>query len=181
MATYELWQMRSGNLMATFETEPAALAAIREAMRRHGAGYAATLALGREDGRGRSKPIAMGAELAERAAAVEPTVPTSVAAAATKHARAAGHDSDGRVDYSQPRSPRRGADKATGPATPRAVSKAGYTAPGSEPGGRELAAATRWYVRRDPRTGRFVSDPAGKEPAEPPRKARAEPPLRRKK
>ena len=54
MATYELWQMRSGNLMATFETEPAALAAVRQAMRRHGAGYAATLALGREDGRGRS-------------------------------------------------------------------------------------------------------------------------------
>ncbi len=67
MVTFELWDMNSRNLVGTFDTEEAALESVRDAIERHGRNYVNTLALGREDSRGRSKMIAAGTALAERA------------------------------------------------------------------------------------------------------------------
>ena len=69
LITFELWCTRSRNILGFFESEAAALAAVREALRVHGADYAETLALVREDSHGRSVGIAQGGELAERALA----------------------------------------------------------------------------------------------------------------
>jgi hypothetical protein len=71
--TYELWETASGNLVGTYDTENAALAVVRHAIGRHGRAYVDSLALGREDLRGRSTAIASGAELADRALAELPT------------------------------------------------------------------------------------------------------------
>ena len=68
-STYELWSMGSGNVIGCFDTEVAALAAVRSALATHGREYAAGLALGREDSRGRSKAIAQGSDLINRALA----------------------------------------------------------------------------------------------------------------
>ena len=68
MSTFELWNTSSGNLLGTFPTEAEALAAVREAIQRHGEGYVDTLALGRENSRGASRIVAAGAPLVERAA-----------------------------------------------------------------------------------------------------------------
>ena len=67
--TYELWNMRTGNAIGDFATEAEALAFVRAAIERHGRSYADKLFLGREDSRGRSKPIAQGQALAGRALA----------------------------------------------------------------------------------------------------------------
>ena len=67
-ASYELWDMRSRNIVGGFDTEEEALAAIRSAIERHGRAYVDDLFLGVES-RGRSKPIAQGQALAERALA----------------------------------------------------------------------------------------------------------------
>lgn len=69
MAAFEIWEMRSGNLMGSYGSEAEALAVVADAIQTHGAGYAETLALVRENGRGHSETIAMGSELAEQAAA----------------------------------------------------------------------------------------------------------------
>ena len=67
MAIFELWNMESGNLLGSFATEELALAAVREAIQRDGECYGDILALGREDGRGNSKIVARGRQLADRA------------------------------------------------------------------------------------------------------------------
>ncbi len=67
--TFELWCTRSHNVLGFFDDERAALAAVREALNAHGADYAETLALVREDDRGRSIGVAQGADLAQRALA----------------------------------------------------------------------------------------------------------------
>ena len=67
-ATFALWETRSGNIINTYDTEHAALAVVREAIRRHGRGYAEGLALTRETSRS-TKLLAQGAALAERALA----------------------------------------------------------------------------------------------------------------
>ena len=67
MATFELWNTISGNLVGTFATEEDALGAVRDAVERHGEGYGNTLALGRENSRGASRLIASGGALMERA------------------------------------------------------------------------------------------------------------------
>ena len=82
MAVYELWETRSGNLMDTFATQDEALTAVREAIDLHGQAYVDSLALGRENSRGRSKVIARGAELALRAQAAAPSPEPKVAASA---------------------------------------------------------------------------------------------------
>ena len=64
MATYELWNVESGNLLATFLDESAALDAVAEAVKRNGASYGDILALGRESSRGASKIVASGSQLA---------------------------------------------------------------------------------------------------------------------
>jgi hypothetical protein len=73
MATFELWNMASGNLAGAFETEAEALAAVRETVARNGDAYGVTLALGRENSRGKSKILASGTELVELAAKSLPT------------------------------------------------------------------------------------------------------------
>ncbi len=65
--TYELWNTRTGNMFGAFESEDAALAAVRRAIESHGRSYAERLLLGREDHSGQSRKIADGAELIERA------------------------------------------------------------------------------------------------------------------
>jgi hypothetical protein len=70
--SYELWNTRSGNLLGTFESEEAALEAVRQALAAYGRAYAERLLLGCEDRSGRSRKIAQSAELVERALAVRP-------------------------------------------------------------------------------------------------------------
>ena len=65
--TYELWSKASRSIIGTFGTEAAALTAVREALEAHGRAYAEELAIIREDSSGRSKPIAEGVGLVERA------------------------------------------------------------------------------------------------------------------
>jgi hypothetical protein len=62
---YELWDTESRNLAAVYDSEAEALAAVRDAVDRHGRGYAASFALVHEDKRGHSKTVAMGVDLIE--------------------------------------------------------------------------------------------------------------------
>ena len=65
--TYELWNTKSANLVASFDDEAAALAFVRDALHDHGADYVARLALAREGDDGRSETMAVGRALVERA------------------------------------------------------------------------------------------------------------------
>jgi hypothetical protein len=67
MATYELWEMRSGNLVGSWAAEAEALAVVRDAMTRHGAEMVASLSLLSEDARGETTLVAEGEALGERA------------------------------------------------------------------------------------------------------------------
>jgi len=67
MATYELWNTNSSNLVGTFSSEEEALRAVREALECYGASYVDSLALGCENSRGKSRLIASGRALADRA------------------------------------------------------------------------------------------------------------------
>lgn len=69
MATFELWNVESGNLLGSFPNEQAALAAVVEAMQQNGLDYVDLLALGSESARGRSKIVASGRDLIQRATA----------------------------------------------------------------------------------------------------------------
>ena len=71
-STYELWNTRTGNIVAGFETEEAALEAVRQAIESYGRDYAERLLLGREDRHGRSRRIAAGAELVQRVLTMRP-------------------------------------------------------------------------------------------------------------
>jgi hypothetical protein len=66
MATFELWNVESGNLLGSFATEETALVAVREAIQRNGESYAEALALGREGSRGQSMVVASGRQLVDR-------------------------------------------------------------------------------------------------------------------
>lgn len=66
---YELWDLTTRNVTGFFETEADALDAVRAAGQTHGAAYAESFALIREDARGRWRTIARGAELVKRALA----------------------------------------------------------------------------------------------------------------
>ena len=74
MATFELWNRESGNLLGGFATEEMALAAVREAIQRNGEGYGEMLLLGSEDSRGHSKVIASGRQLVERVGHQDPRI-----------------------------------------------------------------------------------------------------------
>ena len=66
--TFELWEIRSGNLMGSFETEEEALGAVRKAVEAYGVGYVETVALlGVIDDEGASVSLARGPELVARA------------------------------------------------------------------------------------------------------------------
>ena len=64
---YELWEMRTGNLVASFSHERDALALVRDAIREHGQDYVMTLALVHEDESGRAAAVSEAGELIERA------------------------------------------------------------------------------------------------------------------
>jgi hypothetical protein len=64
---YELWETRTANLIGFYETEDEALASVRLEIDAHGAGYVASWVLSEEARRGRSRTVAAGADLAERA------------------------------------------------------------------------------------------------------------------
>ena len=64
---FELWETDSRNLAAVYDSEAEALAAIRDAIDRHGKRYAESCALVHEDKRGNAKTVAMGADLIARA------------------------------------------------------------------------------------------------------------------
>ncbi len=68
--SYELWELETTNLVDGYETEAAALAVVRRSIEQWGRESVATLALARES-RGRTKAIAQGDTLAERALAAK--------------------------------------------------------------------------------------------------------------
>ncbi len=69
-ASYELWELDTGNLVGGYETEAAALVIVRRSIERYGRESVATLGLARE-ARGRTTTIAVGDALATRALAAE--------------------------------------------------------------------------------------------------------------
>jgi len=64
---YEIWDTESRNLQGTYDTEAAALAVVARAIAEHGEPYAESLLLGYEDSSGRSRLIAVGRDLVDRA------------------------------------------------------------------------------------------------------------------
>lgn len=69
---YELWDTSSRNLIGTYDTEQAALEVVRQVATAHGWHAAEVLALGQEGKSGRSRLLATGKDLAERARAGMP-------------------------------------------------------------------------------------------------------------
>ena len=65
--TYELWEAESGNMIAGFPTNSAALALVREQIEAAGPESVGTWFLGCEEDDGESTTIAKGAQLAELA------------------------------------------------------------------------------------------------------------------
>ena len=66
---YELWDTSSRNLIGAYDTEQAAIEVVRQVAAAHGWDAAEALALGQEDKAGRSRLLATGRDLAERARA----------------------------------------------------------------------------------------------------------------
>lgn len=62
---YEVWDTETSNLIGAYETEDAALAALHHDLGEHDGDYVATLLLGHENNRGRSRLIAMGPDLVD--------------------------------------------------------------------------------------------------------------------
>lgn len=63
---YEVWEMRSGNLVASFGREDDALALVRDAIQAHGTEYGRHLALVKEDESGDTTTLAASDQLLER-------------------------------------------------------------------------------------------------------------------
>jgi hypothetical protein len=72
MATYEIWERGTGNLIGSWTSEAGALAVVRDALAQHGADAFGCLAMIREDSQGSSSVIAEGLDLLERAGHVSP-------------------------------------------------------------------------------------------------------------
>lgn len=66
LMAYEVWEMQSGNLVASFSLEEDALALVRDAVKAHGPEYARSLALVREDESGETTTLATADQLLER-------------------------------------------------------------------------------------------------------------------
>ncbi|MFN8636528.1 MAG: hypothetical protein U0893_21990 [Chloroflexota bacterium] len=64
---YEIWEMQTGNLVASFRREREALALVRDALEAHGDTYVRSLALVREDEDGSTITVAESCALIERA------------------------------------------------------------------------------------------------------------------
>ena len=67
MATYELWEMRSGDLVGSWAVEADALAVIRAALDTHADEIVSTMSLLAEDASGETSVIAEGLPLIELA------------------------------------------------------------------------------------------------------------------
>ena len=63
---YEVCEMQTGNLVASYRLEKDALALVRDAVKVHGPAYAQSLALVREDEDGTSVTVAAAEQLLER-------------------------------------------------------------------------------------------------------------------
>jgi hypothetical protein len=63
---YEVWDMRTGNLVASFGIEEHAMGLVRDAAEAHGDEYVQGLALVREDENGTSTTVATAGELLRR-------------------------------------------------------------------------------------------------------------------
>ncbi len=64
--TYEIWEMQTGNLVASFGREQDALALVRDAVAAHGEAYVRSLALVREEEGGHATTVAAADQLLER-------------------------------------------------------------------------------------------------------------------
>lgn len=64
---YELWDVRSGNIINTYDTEGEALAVVRDLVAANGPEYAHGLSLAIEDDAQDTTLVAKGTELAQRA------------------------------------------------------------------------------------------------------------------
>ena len=72
--TFDLWDIESGNMIGTWEDEAEALAFVRNLLVANGLAYANSLDLGWMNPDGRSRSIATGAALVDRAHAAEPAL-----------------------------------------------------------------------------------------------------------
>jgi hypothetical protein len=75
--SFEVWDLQTGNMVEAFDTEAAALAAVRDAIERHGRAYVESWALAHASTRS-MRSLGEGASLIDRAvravpAAVRPT------------------------------------------------------------------------------------------------------------
>ena len=73
--SYDLWDVESGNIINTFETEREALHVVRTLLDLNGPEYAQALSLGFEGDDGSMRIVAEGDELAARAAQASTTKP----------------------------------------------------------------------------------------------------------
>jgi hypothetical protein len=72
VVAYEIWETESGNVLGEYNTEAAALEAVRDVVAAHGEAAIETWLLMREDRRGRSRRVESGVALARRARALSP-------------------------------------------------------------------------------------------------------------
>ena len=72
---YDLWDVESGNIVNTFETERDALAVVRTLLDLNGPEYVQALSLGYEDDDGSMRIVAEGDRLASMLAESPPTTP----------------------------------------------------------------------------------------------------------
>jgi hypothetical protein len=66
---YEIWETASGNRVGAYASMSAALDVIHRSVEKHGASYADTLILAREDDDGETELLAEGADLVKMAMA----------------------------------------------------------------------------------------------------------------
>ena len=76
--TYDLWDVESGNIVNTFETEREALSVVRTLLELNGPEYAQSLSLGYEDDDGSMRIVADGDDLASRAENASTTKPVAL-------------------------------------------------------------------------------------------------------
>jgi len=76
--TYDLWDVESGNIVNTFETEREALNVVRTLLDLNGPEYAQVLSLGFEGDDGSMRIVAEGDELAARAVNSSTTKPVGL-------------------------------------------------------------------------------------------------------
>lgn len=76
--TYDLWDVESGNIVNTFETEGEALSVVETLLDLNGHEYARSLSLGFEDDDGSMRIVAEGDDLATRAAESATTKPVAL-------------------------------------------------------------------------------------------------------